>query len=263
MLIFSQTDYLRVIHLDNDITLYEHLDDLFFLPAATMAMARAYWLAQSPVTTPKGVLPELEVNKTAFPLSPHIMVIEPSTLEGARIQAELKANPSSPSETSLDVVILNKLYKDVAMVLPHRGLALRTGEFRRPVDDHQEYLGPISQPVPGFEGHISMVEKWDPHRALRQARLVHFAGDEPLPKPWISSPRELLKLIQPNCDSGETVVEAECQDRKVWLSIYNEFRKRRKEVCAMLSIASPPWQPMEIPTEGLTESTSLASLNEI
>ena len=213
-------------------------------------MTRAYWLQQSPVPTPKGVLPELEINQTAFPLSPHMMVIEPSALEGARIQAELNANPSSPSETSLDVVILNKLYKDIAMVLPHRNLALRTGEFRRSVDDHQEYLGPISQPVPGFEAHRWEIEEWDPHKALRQARLVHFAGDEPLPKPWISSPRELLKLVQPSCGSSETAVEAECQDRKAWLSVYNEFRKRRKEVCAMLSIASPPWQPMEVSTEG-------------
>ena len=39
---FGAVEYDRVIHLDSDITLLQHMDELFFLPATTIAMPRAY-----------------------------------------------------------------------------------------------------------------------------------------------------------------------------------------------------------------------------
>lgn len=248
MLAFNQTDFLRVIHLDNDIVLYKHLDDLFLLPSTTVAMTRAYWLDEDQLPIPKGVVPEpqLEHGSGSPFLSTHLMVIEPSVLESARIWQEIEKAEFSPAGASMDFLILNKLYKEIAMVLPHRSLALRTGEFRRSPADHEAYLGMSSKIVSNITNKILTTEKWDNLRILREARLVHFSGDEPLPKPWIMWPPKLYRLIRPKCAYMDgTPLEADCEDREVWAKIYEGFRKKRKTVCALLMIPAPYWQPVE------------------
>lgn len=56
------------------------------------------------------------------------MLVEPSELTYQRIIAEARASGD------FDMEIVNALFKDNAMILPHRRLGLLTSEFR--TDDH-------------------------------------------------------------------------------------------------------------------------------
>jgi hypothetical protein len=260
-LAFNETDYLRIIHLDNDITLNKHLDDLFLLPSAPVAMPRAYWAQQSPLPSLDSTIQTPIAQKDIPPLSPHLIVIEPSMLETARIFAALEAESNSPDNTSLDVVILNRLYNNTALILPHRRYSLRTGEFRRQLDDHMVYLGTSSMPITPTEGSDSTlnipIEKWNSERMLREASVVHFAGDEPLPKPWIMWPLNLYKETRPKCGYMDgTKLEADCHEREVWEGIYNNFRERRKEVCGLLSVPASEWRPPKVATTKSSTATS-------
>ena len=62
--------------------------------------------------------------------------------------------------------ILTTLYKNSAMIIPHRPYDLLTGEFRG--DDHQKYLQ-------------SPQQEWDPDAVLKEAKYMHFS-DWPLSK---------------------------------------------------------------------------------
>ncbi|KAI8416826.1 hypothetical protein FOFC_03139 [Fusarium oxysporum] len=127
----------------------------------TDPMPRAYWL-----------FPMKEI------LSTMLMLIEPSEVEFARVMSEMDA----ASSNDFDMEIINSLYRNNAMVLPHRRYALLTGEFRS--ESHAKYLG-------------SEIEPWDPARAYNEAKLVHFS-DWPLPKPWLHIDEELRLELQPN-----------------------------------------------------------------
>ncbi|KAF9775341.1 hypothetical protein IL306_006560, partial [Fusarium sp. DS 682] len=98
-------------------------------------MPRAYWL-----------FPEKEI------LSTIVMLVESSEIEFARIMSKM----DSASNSDYDMEIINSLYRNNALVLPHRHYALLTGEFRS--ESHAEYLG-------------SDVEPWDPARAYSEAKL--------------------------------------------------------------------------------------------
>jgi hypothetical protein len=174
-------------------------------------MMRAYW---SP--------------KTIDTLPSFFLLLQPSTLEFNRL-ISLASNPSrSPGD--FDMEILNTLYATSALVLPHRNYGLLTGEFRS--TNHEVYLG-------------NDYEKWDPKRALREASVVHFS-DWPLPKPWIMWPQNLLGEMVPRCEyMAGTKEEQGCEGREGWLELYNEFRRRRKDVCGLLSVPAPTWPPME------------------
>ena len=65
-----------------------------------------------------------------------------------------------------DMEIVNNLYQDSALILPHRRYDLLTGEFKS--DKHAAYLG-------------SSEEVWDPDKALKEAKFLHFS-DWPVPK---------------------------------------------------------------------------------
>ncbi len=190
---FNQTQYERVIHLDSDITLLQHLDDVFLLPAST-AMTRAYWQ-----------LPSIKTLTSLF------VLIEPDIREAERLFAA--ASPDRRKENEFDMEMINARYADHAMVLPHRKLVLLTGEFR--ATTHEKYLG-------------NDYEQWDPERALRETSIVHFS-DWPLPKPWVMWPRNLLTEMLPRCTNNPgTSSESGCENREIWLKLYNDFRKRRK-----------------------------------
>ena len=193
-LAFNETRFTRIIHFDADVTVFRHMDELFLLPPAAIAMPRAYWW-----------LPKHEF------LTPSFMVIEPSEEEAARVMDEVDAESSSSG--NFDTHILNRIYKDSALVLPHRRFALQASEFR--AKDHTAY-------------HGNTYENWDPDRALREASLVHFS-DGPVPKPWIMWSANILNDVQPRCDymSG-TAQESGCRNREVWKGLYEDFRKRRK-----------------------------------
>lgn len=191
-LAWQQTQYDRVIHIDSDVTIRQHLDELFMLPKTSVAMTRAYWSLPS---------------KKA--LTSMIVMLKPSYKEFTRLTEAGQAARTQGREFDMD--ILNKFYDNSAMVMPHRRYGLISGEFRS--DDHRYFLG-----------HPS--EEWDPQKALEEASLVHFS-DWPVPKPWIMWPRNLLREKQPECRKQEDGQE-DCRNRKIWLDLYDDFRHRRK-----------------------------------
>ncbi|PBP21639.1 hypothetical protein BUE80_DR007474 [Diplocarpon rosae] len=152
---FAYTQYVTNL----DYLCNSSMDDLFFLPPATAAMPRAWWLD--------------------YPfLSSHIMLIQPSAYEFSRVEDAIK-------EARLgvyDMEIVNKLYGRDCVVLPHRRYALLTGEFR--AVDHSKWLEAGS-------------EVWDPEEVRREANFVHFS-DDPLPKPWLAEEKK-IRLYEPDC----------------------------------------------------------------
>ncbi|KAG4275389.1 hypothetical protein FPRO04_14407 [Fusarium proliferatum] len=144
-------------------------------------------------------------------LSTMVMLIEPSEVEFARIMSKM----DSASSSDYDMEIINSLYRNNALVLPHRHYALLTGEFRS--ESHAKYLG-------------SDVEPWDPARAYNEAKLVHFS-DWPFPKPWLHTNEELRLKLQLKCmNAGGGAVD--CTARIIWNSFYTDFQKKRKEICS-------------------------------
>ena len=121
------------------------MDELFLLPPSPVAMPRAYWLG------PK--------NKT---FTSGLMLIQPSDFEFGRIMDEITEAPSD----MYDMEIMNKLYGDTALVVPHRPYTLVTGEFRS--KSHEGYLG-------------NEEELWDAEKILKDAKYLHFS-DWPVPK---------------------------------------------------------------------------------
>ncbi|TID06264.1 Glucose N-acetyltransferase 1 [Colletotrichum higginsianum] len=192
LLAFNQTQYERVLSIDSDSTLLQNVDELFLLPPTPVAMPRAYWL-----------YPEKEI------LSSQIMLVTPSAAEFARIKAKI----DSAGENDYDMEIVNTLYRDSALVLPHRPYDLLT---RTVAGDHiKEYLG---------NDH----EAFDPVAVYNEAKLLHFS-DWPVHKPWLYSPPELMQAHQPKCIVKDDVED--CTARDLWLGFYTDFRARRKRVC--------------------------------
>ena len=203
LLTFNLTQYDRVLHLDSDIALFKHLDELFLLPSAPAAMLRAYWLPLSPSNP---VLTSI------------LILLEPSEILSQHLMNTI-STPSKPSSQSpqptayYDMDLLSSFFSTSALVLPHRQYGLLSGEFR--LKHHEKYLGNDWEP-------------WDPDRVLREASLVHFS-DWPLPKPWIMWPRGQLQEEIPQCERNPgTDIEEGCRNREVWLELYNGFRRRRK-----------------------------------
>ena len=121
------------------------MDELFLLEPAWVAMPRAYWLGF------EGRI-----------LSSQLLLLQPSESEFDRV---MKATQNA-GDNDYDMDILNTLYQDSAMILPHRRYDLLTGEFRG--DNHQNYLRDDQQ-------------EWDPDAILKEAKYLHFS-DWPLPK---------------------------------------------------------------------------------
>ncbi|EGY17530.1 hypothetical protein VD0002_g172 [Verticillium dahliae] len=193
LLAFNQTSYDRVLSLDSDSAVVQNMDELFLLPPCPVAMPRAYWL-----------FPEKPI------LASQLLLATPSATEFARIQE--RVNAAGPDD--YDMEILNQLYKDTALVVPHRPYGLLTSEFR--ATTHEMYLG-------------SKDEVWDPVAVFNEAKFVHFS-DWPVPKPWLPTPEHLLIEKQPKCVKKEDGSE-DCTARTIWNRIYAEFRARRKEIC--------------------------------
>lgn len=204
-LAFNQTQYDRILHFDSDVTVLKHMDELFLLPRAQVAMMRAYWH-----------LPKLRTLTSLF------VLLEPSEFELGRLMEVA----SSRKENEYDMEILDRVYGDSAMILPHQQYGLLSGEFRS--RDHKYFLG-------------NDYEAWDPERALEEASLVHFS-DWPLPKPWILWPGTLVSQMVPKCKDVGGVTN--CRDKDIWLELYRDFRQRRKVgegLCCSLRMGSLTW----------------------
>ncbi|KAJ5714703.1 CAZyme family GT8, partial [Penicillium malachiteum] len=195
LLAFNQTEYDRVLNLDSDATLLQAMDELFLLPPGSVAMPRAYWLDTKDLIFTSG-----------------LMLIQPSQFEFDRIMDEISNAPSDIYDI-YDMEIMNKLYGDSALVVPHRPYTLLTGEFRS--KNHDSYLG-------------NTEELWDADRILKDAKYLHFS-DWPVPKPWIAATRDVINNTQPPCEfNPATGQQDDCRIREHWLGIYKDFRTRRQ-----------------------------------
>ncbi|BCR98578.1 N-acetylglucosaminyltransferase [Aspergillus luchuensis] len=221
LLAFGETEFERVIHIDSDVSVLQNMDELFFLPPSQVAMPRAYW-----------ELPDIKQ------LSSLLIVLQPSYKEWYALMDKAQAisygqvDSNVSSRVRYDMELMNERYADSALVLPHRQYGLVTGEFRK--DDHRAFLG-------------NEHEEWDPEKVLAEAKLVHFS-DWPLPKPWVMWPQELLADMLPKCKvKPGTMHESGCKDREIWKKLYDDFRRRRRDVCKLLSYPAPNWPPREKP----------------
>lgn len=164
------------------------MDELFLMPPCPVAMPRAYWL-----------FPNSKV------LSSQLMLVQPNAADFKRITREI----NKADITDYDMEIINQLYIDRAMVLPHRPYDLLSGEFRS--DDHNNYLG-------------SDEEEWDPVAIFNEAKFLHFS-DWPVPKPWIPMTDDMRKAQQPKCVVKDYVED--CSARRLWNGFYTDFTQRR------------------------------------
>lgn len=226
---FELYEYDRVLHLDGDVTLFKNLDELFHLPKTPIAMPRAYWTDSVP---------------REWPLTSMMMLIEPNPFELKNfidILMSWKMKPGFQVGMNYDMDLINHRFGASAMVLPHRPYALLTAEFRK--HDHSAYLGTINGPRDRYPSKYD----WDPDRILNEAKLVHFS-DWPLPKPWIMWPHEGVSEMQPDCGGKK---EGTCRERQIWKELYDDFRKRRKNLCRILSVPAPKWADLKNGTAGV------------
>lgn len=210
--LFELEQYDRVLYFDGDSVLQQHLDELFSLPATPMAMPRAYWS---------------EKPRESWPLSSTLMLIQPSLAETKHLFSTLqywRLSPDMDESRHYDEELINDRFGSSALVLPHNPYLLHTNEFR--TEDHTRWLGLYNAPPSSL--------RWDAPRAIREAKLVHF-NDWPLPKPWVMWPDAGLKELQPSCRGmGES-----CEEREIWKHLYEDFRRRRKDICKLLPAPAP------------------------
>lgn len=193
LLAFNQTQYDRVLNVDSDATILQIMDELFLIPPCPVAMPRAYWL-----------YPENKI------LSSQLMLVQPSEVEFDRIMKKMEF----ADRNDYDMEIVNQLYADSAMILPHRPYDLLTGEFR--ADKHQNYLGTDR-------------EEWDPVAIYNEAKYLHFS-DWPVPKPWIRMSDAMRQDKQPKCEMKNG--QEDCSARELWNGFYDDFAQRRSTVCS-------------------------------
>ncbi|PVH80652.1 glycosyltransferase family 8 protein [Cadophora sp. DSE1049] len=149
-----------LLSLDSDSTVLQHMDELFLLPPAPVAMPRAYWL-DKPY------------------LSSQLVLIQPSAEEFKLVKDSIDGAVSG----DFDMAIVNNLYGKDCMIIPHRPYDLLTGEFRSQ-GKQETYLG-------------KSFEQWDPEKVFKEAKFLHFS-DCSVPKPWITTPESTRNDNQPN-----------------------------------------------------------------
>ncbi|KAK2044716.1 nucleotide-diphospho-sugar transferase [Colletotrichum somersetense] len=198
---FGLTDYTRVLAFDSDSQVLNSMDHYFLAPMAAVAAPRAYWLNEKDTPVAEQVL------------SSHVMLIEPSRTRHKKIIKEALRSGD------IDMDVMNRMFKDSAMILPHRRLALLTGEFRR--RDHKRYLAPDDDD-----------EDWNAMEEVSRSYLVHFS-DWPLPKPWKPYTDAQWQAALPDCPEEEKDKPdcPRCADRTVWSTIYGDFKDDRKKYC--------------------------------
>lgn len=167
------------------------MDELFLIPPCPVAMPRAYWLYPKKKT-----------------LSSQVMLVQPDEVEFTRVMEKIDMAEGS----NYDMEIVNELYVDSAMILPHRAYDVLTSEWRHRNSSHAGYLG-------------SELEAWDPIAAYNEAKFVHFS-DWPVPKPWLPTPEDIRKEKEPPCVVQDGVED--CSDREIWNGFYADFRSLRK-----------------------------------
>ncbi|GME30487.1 hypothetical protein M1834_008259 [Neofusicoccum parvum] len=202
---FEQTEYTRVLAFDSDVLVMNNMDHLFLAPKAALAVPRAYWLNKD------------AQNLGSQVLASHIMLLEPSE----RMFQLLLDTAEATGDFDMEVV--NSVFNSSAMILPHRGLAMLTGEFR--AQDHSAYL------VSG----TGLAEEWNGYAELSRAFIVHFS-DWPSPKPWRPRTKQQWDAALPPCEAGDVERDDRpaCADRVAWESVYEEYSSEKKAVCEVM-----------------------------
>ncbi|TVY38052.1 Glucose N-acetyltransferase, partial [Lachnellula occidentalis] len=193
LLAFNQTTHSRLLLLDSDATLLAPLDELFLTPPSRTSMPRAYWLP-----TPM--------------LASHIILLTPSATDFSLLLTAI----SHAKLGVYDMEIVNAVYGNDCLVLPHRPYALLSGEFRG--WNHDRY-------VQGGDG------AWDVGEVIREAKYVHFS-DDPRPKPWVEASEREIDSVRPICDLGPGG-HVDCRGRDFWDWLYEDFQQRRMDICEM------------------------------
>ncbi|PYH81367.1 nucleotide-diphospho-sugar transferase [Aspergillus uvarum CBS 121591] len=195
LLMFNMTQYDRVLFLDAAGVILKNLDELYSLLGSPIAMPRAYWLDS-----------EYRQFTSSF------MLVQPSEIEFNRVWKAIQQDGNAESDTN----ILNNLYRDSAIVIPHRPYHLLTGEFR--AKNHASYLG-------------SPHATWDPDVILQDAKYLHFSDGPVSKKPWIKTPAAVMEKEQPDCDVNTVTGALDCRARDLWLGFYKDFAERREMIC--------------------------------
>lgn len=204
---FHLTNYSRIMAFDSDAMVLNNMDHYFLAPHAPIAVPRAYWLGDAGAEIKDQIL------------SSTVMLLEPSDAIYNLIMTEAQASQD------FDMEVINTLFKDNAMILPHRRLALLTGEFR--TNNHQKYLSE----APGDE--------WNAMAEVSRACLVHFS-DWPLPKPWRTHSKQQWNDAIPKCDPVNVEKDREredrpkCADQLMWTGFYEDYLMQKTQVCRIL-----------------------------
>lgn len=201
---FALTEFTRVLAFDSDSLVLNNMDHYFLAPLAPIAVPRAYWLNEKDTSVKDQIL------------GSHVMLLEPNKGRYEKIVQE------ALSSGDFDMEVINRLFKDSAMILPHRRLALLTGEFR--ATDHQKYLAEDKD------------EDWNAMGEVSRAYLVHFS-DWPLPKPWKPHTSKQWEEVQPACPADEVEREdrPRCADRVMWTGFYTDYENDKNLRCSILA----------------------------
>ncbi|KAH6985292.1 glycosyltransferase family 8 protein [Ilyonectria destructans] len=199
---FALTDYTRILAFDSDSLVMQNMDHYFLAPLAPVAVPRAYWLDDD-----AGVGKQL--------VGSHIMLIEPNQDRYNQIIDEALASGD------FDMEIVNRMFGRSAMILPHRRLAMLSGELR--ATNHSKYLAPD-------EG-----EEWNAMEEISRAYLVHFS-DWPLPKPWKHRTQKQWEAALPICRDNdvETADRSRCVDRFMWSGLYEDYDNGKERYCKFM-----------------------------
>ncbi|OLN95505.1 Glucose N-acetyltransferase 1-like protein 2 [Colletotrichum chlorophyti] len=199
---FALTEWTRVLAFDSDSLVLNSMDHYFISPSAPVAVPRAYWLNEKTTVIAKQVL------------GSHVMLIEPSEKLYQKIITEARRSGD------FDMEVINNMFKDSAMILPHRRLALLTGEFR--AQDHSKYLAPDDN------------EEWDATKEAMKSYLIHFS-DWPLPKPWLPHSEQQWEAALPECPTDVFKrKQRQCADRSAWVGFYEDYSREVAEQCKIL-----------------------------
>ncbi|KAH8665555.1 nucleotide-diphospho-sugar transferase [Ilyonectria robusta] len=197
---FALTDYTRVLAFDSDSLVMQSMDHYFLAPLAPVAVPRAYWLNDDDAAVGKQLV------------GSHIMLIEPNQDRYKQIIDEALASGD------FDMEIVNRMFGRSAMILPHRRLAMLSGELR--ATNHSKYLAP------------DVGEEWNAMGEISRAYLVHFS-DWPLPKPWKHRTQKQWEAALPICrdDDVETEDKPRCADRFMWSGLYQDYDDGKERHC--------------------------------
>ncbi|ODQ80790.1 glycosyltransferase family 8 protein [Babjeviella inositovora NRRL Y-12698] len=219
--VFAQTKYDRIVYFDADATIPKgagHMDELFSLPDADIAIPQAYWLVlerleneakENPGNSSPAVksredrndeikiltesphlydsLPPIR-HHAQFVFGSHFMVVKPNM----KIYKALINAIWWKKAHEYDMDIINKVFNPSklaarklqykTLVLPQQVYGGLTGEFR--MDDHSVFMADAPDlPAAMVKGTKGYWTQWNAFGALDKLKLVHFS-DFPYPKPW-------------------------------------------------------------------------------